>query len=133
MRKKNDHIDIYTQPLIPTFTKETISIEQKKKSKERKAGYFVDKRNLYPIFIKDADNFYFCDYINPSIKKKCNVFFTTEKSINAHYSRVHNKDQNPNRLRRLEKEGRKIIENMVEHQTQKTCSVIPETKQSTLF
>ena len=110
-----------------------VTVESKKKSKDRKAGFLVDSRKIYPPFKRDKDNFFMCDYTNPETGKPCNIFFGHEKSINAHYSRVHNKDNNPNRLRRLEKEG-KIIEKILE-KTPRPFSFfdVPKTKQSSLL
>jgi hypothetical protein len=111
-KTKKPKADPSIEPIFPDFTPELSKIESKKKSKDRKAGFLVDTRKIYPPFKRDRDNFFLCDYPNPDTGKPCNLFFGAEKSINAHYSRVHNKDQNPNRLRRLEKEG-KIMEGIL--------------------
>ena len=115
-KNKKPKIDPSIEPIFPDFTKETSKQESKKKSKDRKAGFLVDSRKIYPPFKRDKDNFFLCDYANPETGKPCNLFFGAEKSINAHYSRVHNKHNNPNRLRRLEKEGKEIEKhNSVSH------------------
>lgn len=115
-KNKKHKVDPSIEPIFPDFDKETSKQESKKKSKDRKAGFLVDSRKIYPPFKRDRDNFFLCDYINPQTGKPCNLFFGAEKSINAHYSRVHNKDNNPNRLRRLDKEGMNIEKhNSVSH------------------
>src|SRR5690606_33076033 len=54
----------------------------------------IDKRGIYPPFIKDTDNFLWCNY------EGCNDFFPKPKSIYAHHSRKHNKQNNPNKIRK---------------------------------
>lgn len=89
---------------IPIFDKDSLPLERKKKYKDRRAGIYVDVRKVYPPFKIDKDLFFLCDYPNPENNDRpCNLFFGAEKSIYAHYSRVHNKQNNPNRIRLLEK------------------------------
>jgi uncharacterized C2H2 Zn-finger protein len=64
----------------------------------------IDNRGLYPPFIKDADNFLYCNY------DKCDNFFPTEKSVYAHHSRKHNKNNNPNQIRKLIKQEKQKLE-----------------------
>lgn len=130
-RNKKPKPDPLTEPLFVDFTVETSKLESKKKAKDRKAGFLIDTRKIYPPFKRDKDNFFLCDYTNPETGKPCNLFFGHEKSINAHYSRVHNKDQNPNQLKRLEKEGKEIEK--ILNVTTRPFFDVPETNQTSLF
>ena len=125
------------------FNKNTLALERKKKYKDRKAGIFVDVRKVYPAFKVDRDLFFLCDYPNPENEDKpCNLFFGAEKSVYAHYSRVHNKQNNPNRIRIREKiqhvlDNIKRLVNATKckrHRShKKTYKTLPTLKQTTLL
>lgn len=58
---------------------------------------YKDKRGIYPDFIRDADNFFYCSIDG------CSVFFANRKSVYQHYSSIHNKHDNPNQARKLKR------------------------------
>jgi len=94
--------------------------------KLRSPCLLLDKRGLYPPFIKDADNFLYCNYKveddddnkkendndkeKEKKKKGCDNFFPTPKSVYAHHSRKHNKHNNPNQIRKLIKQEKLKME-----------------------
>lgn len=129
--------------LFVVFDKNTLALERKKKYKERRAGIFVDTRKVYPPFKVDKDLFFLCDYPNPENQNKpCNLFFGADKSVYAHYSRVHNKQNNPNRIRIREKIQHVLfnIKRLVNatkckrHRShKKTYKTLPKQKQTTLL
>ena len=91
-------------PESPYFEYIPIKNTVVKNGKILKGAYLViDKRGIYPPFIQDADNFLWCNY------EDCNDFFPTKKSVYAHHSRVHNKESNPNMIRKTLKKLEKEI------------------------
>lgn len=151
-QQKNHHHYQQTS-LFPTFDKYSLAVERKKKYKDRRAGIYVDIRKVYPPFKIDRDLFFLCDFPNPENENNepCNQFFGAEKSIYAHYSRVHNKQNNPNRLRIQEIEERKRtqIQSILfskkiikitkcrtfrcRKKTYRTLPLVMQTKQSTIL
>lgn len=82
--------------------------------KLRGAILYKDKRGIYPDFIKDADNFFYCNIDG------CSIFFANEKSVYQHYSSIHNKLENPNQIRkrkRMEKLANMSNKRIVEQST----------------
>lgn len=80
--------------LIPYLEQFPLENVFKNGKKLRGAILYHDKRGIYPDFIFDLDNFFYCSIDG------CSVFFGNRKSVYAHHSMKHNKDDNPNQIKK---------------------------------